>query len=365
MMKLGMFMQPLHHPGWDYHEMFAMDAEACIHADRVGYDEVWIGEHYSQKTEPIPNVLMFLSYLLPLTSRIALCTGTINLPNRHPAQVAGDIAMFDHLSKGRFRVGIGPGGLASDAELFKSNRPDRSQMLTNSWDIIQTLWNTEPPYEIDSPYWDITLKDTVNTELGIGLLLKPYQQPFPKPATSAMSPASGTAKLAGERGWELISANFNPINIVKTHWESYQKGAEAAGRTADIADWRITRSLFVADTNEQAEEYLARPENTLRRYFTYMIHHLTKLGFIQIFKTRPDMRDDEVTVDHCLKEMVIAGDAETVAARILKLTDELGPFGTLLTTYHEWDDADLWRRSMQLTAQQVMPIVNAEMMVPA
>jgi hypothetical protein len=29
-----------------------------------------------------------------------------------------------------------------------------------------------------------------------------------------------------------------------------------------------------------------------------------------------------------------------------------------MTTFHEWDDEALWRRSMELTAQQVMPRLN-------
>jgi alkanesulfonate monooxygenase SsuD/methylene tetrahydromethanopterin reductase-like flavin-dependent oxidoreductase (luciferase family) len=364
-MKLGMFMQPLHHDGWDYHEMYEMDAQACIHADAVGYDELWLGEHYSQRTEPIINSLMFLSYLIPLTKNIKLCTGTINLPNRHPAQVACDVAMIDHLSKGRFKLGIGPGGLASDAELFKSNRPDRGEMVTTGWDIIQQIWASEPPYEIESPFWDVKIRDTVNADLHIGFMPKPYQKPFPNVATSAMSPRSGTARTAGARGWELISANFNPVGIVQSHWDAYREGAASAGRVANPADWRVTRSVFVADTEEQAQAYLQRPDNTLRRYFTYMIRLLTNGNHIGLFKSRPDMRDDEVTVDHCLKEMVIVGDAASVSRQILALVDRLGPFGTLLTTYHEWDDERLWRRSMELTAQQVMPMVNAKMRLPA
>ena len=54
----------------------------------------------------------------PLTSRVRLCTGVLTLPQQHPAVVAGFAAMFDHLAQGRLVMGIGPGGLPSDFELF-------------------------------------------------------------------------------------------------------------------------------------------------------------------------------------------------------------------------------------------------------
>ncbi|MNH85954.1 3,6-diketocamphane 1,6 monooxygenase [compost metagenome] len=70
------------------------------------------------------------------------------------------------------------------------------------------------------------------------------------------------------------------------------------------------------------------------------------------------MTDEEVTVDHCIKEMVIYGDVNSVTEQLVAFSEQTGPFGTLMTTFHEWDDEALWRRSMELTAQQVMPRLN-------
>ena len=57
-------------------------------------------------------------------------------------------------------------------------------------------------------------------------------------------PVLGTARLAGERGWGLVSANFMPVGHAKTHWEQYCAGAEAAGRRPDRAQWRLARSSW-------------------------------------------------------------------------------------------------------------------------
>ena len=113
-MRLGLFMMPLHPPTRDYHRMLEEDLEAVVYADELGFDDVWVGEHFSSMTEPITSPLTFMAKAIPLTERVRLCTGVLNLPQQHPAVVAGFAAMFDHLAEGRFVMGIGPGGLPSD-----------------------------------------------------------------------------------------------------------------------------------------------------------------------------------------------------------------------------------------------------------
>ena len=98
-------------------------------------------------TEPITSPLTFLAKAIPLTKRVRLCTGVLNLPQQHPAVVAGFAAMFDHLADGRFVMGIGPGGLPSDFELFHLEDPmARGKMTLESIDIILKIWGGEPPY---------------------------------------------------------------------------------------------------------------------------------------------------------------------------------------------------------------------------
>jgi alkanesulfonate monooxygenase SsuD/methylene tetrahydromethanopterin reductase-like flavin-dependent oxidoreductase (luciferase family) len=354
-MKLAMFMQPTHSKGWKYHEMYAQDLACAIHADEVGFDEVWVGEHTSQRPEPITNALQFLSTLIPLTNRIKLCTGVVNLPQHSPARLAADVAMFDHMSKGRFILGIGPGGLASDSEVFGCDRKIGAQMMLSCYEMIRAIWNAQPPYDLSTSHHQVSIQNTVNHELQLGYMPTPYQQPFPRVATSAMSYLSSTAKLAGAQDWDLMSANFNTTATVASHWQAYVQGAQGAGHTPEPRNWRVARSVFVADSQAQAEDYLAQETCSLRVYFEYILNTLVSLNYIDIFKSRPDMTDAEVTVDHCIKEMVIYGDSKSVVEQFVAFSEVTGPFGTLMTTFHEWDNEALWRRSMELMVQQVMP----------
>ena len=96
-------------------------------------------------TEPITSPLTFLAKAIPLTRQIRLCTGVLNLPQQHPAVVAGFAAMFDHLADGRFLMGIGPGGLPSDFELFHlEDHMARGRMTLELIDIILKIWGERP-----------------------------------------------------------------------------------------------------------------------------------------------------------------------------------------------------------------------------
>src|SRR5215469_13454024 len=58
-MRLGLFMMPVHPPGRVLADTLAEDEEKALYADRLGFDELWLGEHFSATTEPIPAPLMF------------------------------------------------------------------------------------------------------------------------------------------------------------------------------------------------------------------------------------------------------------------------------------------------------------------
>src|SRR5262249_60515818 len=114
---------------------------------------------------------------------------------------------------------------------------------------------------------------------------------------AAMNPRSGMARLAGERGWGLISANFNANWVLHTHWQGYAAGAESKGARPDRAKWRIARSILVTDSAGQAADYLASAGNTIRDYYNYLFVQFTRTKNLQIFKTAPDLAPERVALE--------------------------------------------------------------------
>ena len=162
-MRLGMFMMPVHPPDRAMWSTLEEDADKSLLAEQLGYDELWLGEHFSASTEPFPSPMMFFANLLARTKHIHFGTAVINIPNHHPAIVAAECAQFDHMSKGRFLMGVGPGGLVSDFELFKN--PDhnaRNRMVVEAVDMIEKIWSQDPPYDLKGEFWNISIKDGID-----------------------------------------------------------------------------------------------------------------------------------------------------------------------------------------------------------
>lgn len=359
-MKLGTFMMPLHPPSRHPHETLKEDQEAILLADRLGFEEVFVGEHVTDLAENVTSCMMFLASVARATKRIKLGTGTINVPNSHPAAIAAQVAMLDHMLEGRFIMGISPGGLMSDAEVFGNFERNRLEMFVEGINMVLDIWKGEPPYNLSGKYFNVSTARSMIPEIGQGAILKPYQQPTPPIVVTAVAPFSKGVAAAAQRGWEPISANFLLPQWVKTHWDSYVEGCAAGNRTASAANWRVAKSIFVSDGDEKAAlRYAHTSEGPYHFYFKQLIRKLVGYGGrSNLFKADQSEPDESITADTIAPKLVIAGSVNSVVDQILALREEIGDFGTLLYAGHDWVDPALGRRSMELMAEQVMPRVN-------
>ena len=350
-------LYPIHPPGRDYTQTLKEDREAFLVADRLGYVEGFVGEHTTDVCETIPSSLSFIASLAHETKQIKLGPGTLNLPNSHPAQVAAHVSMIDHILEGRFILGIGPGGLRSDWEVFGNLDADRNAMFVECIDQILAIWAGDAPYDIEGRFWNISTRRTLLREAGQGVFLKPYQQPHPPIVITVVVPNS-RGLAAAARGWKPISANFIHPNWVATHWPTYREGCERGGHEAKGADWRVARSIFVADDEATARRYAYDVAGAYGFYFWNLMAKRRARGALDTFKHDVSMPDAECTVEYVLKHLVICGTAERVAEQIVDFRRKVGPFGTLLYVGHDWVDPALARRSLELMATEVMPRVN-------
>ena len=354
-----MFMMPLHPPGRNITETLAEDREAILLADRCGYSEAYVGEHVTDAAETVTSSMIFLASLISETKNIMLGTGTINMPNAHPAAIAAQAAMMDHMLKGRFIMGISPGGLMSDAEVFGNFGKDRNAMFVESINTVLKIWESDPPYDIDGEFWKISVGKTMLPEIGQGFIMKPYQRPHPLIVGTAVAPFSKGVTEMAKRGWQPISANFLMPEWVKTHWPKYVEGREAVGAVASPSEWRVAKSIFVADDEATAKRYGLEEGGPYHFYFKQLVRKMLNGGRSNLFKTDPNMDDALVTPDYVTKRLVLAGTVNSVVDQILAFREHVGDFGNLLYACHDWMDPALGKRSMELFANEVMPRVNA------
>jgi alkanesulfonate monooxygenase SsuD/methylene tetrahydromethanopterin reductase-like flavin-dependent oxidoreductase (luciferase family) len=358
-MNLGFFTMPIHPLGKDWRLSLREDREAFLLADELGFTEAYVGEHVTDQAENITSSVAFLAWIAAATRQIRLGTGTINMPNSHPATVAASIAMLDHMLDGRLIFGISPGGLLSDAELFGNLDADRNAMFIESINQVLEIWASKPPYNISGKYWNISTQKTLIAEIGQGLIGRPLQQPHPPVVVTAVAPFSRGVTEAAARGWDPISANFLMPTWVKSHWPKYVEGCQRVGRAADAGNWRVAKSVFVAKDAATAKAYATDPDGPYVYYYRSLLTKLKKSGRIELFKTRRDQPDEEVTLESVCDKLIIYGSPESVADQLLAFQEAVGNFGTLLYAGKDWKDRELGRQSMILMAEKVMPYVNA------
>lgn len=357
--ETGLFTMPIHPLDKDWRQSLAEDREAFLLADELDFTEAYVGEHVTDKAENITSCIAFLAWIAAATKQIRLGTGTVNMPNSHPAAIAASVAMLDHMLDGRFILGISPGGLLSDAELFGNLDFNRNEMFLEAINQVLAIWASEPPYNLKGKYWTVSTERTLVKEIGQGYIPGPLQRPHPPIVVTAVAPFSKGVTEAAARGWDPISANFLMPAWVKSHWPNYAEGCKRGGRAVDAANWRVAKSVFVADDAATAKAYATDPNSPYVYYYRSLFTKLKKNGRIELFKTRRDQPDDEVTLEMVCDKLIIHGTPDSVADQLLAFQDEVGTFGTLLYAGKDWKDRELGRRSMILMAEKVMPRVNA------
>ncbi len=160
------------------------------------------------------------------------------------------------------------------------------------------------------------------------------------------------------RGWEPISANFLLPKWVASHWPKYVEGCEQGNRPADPANWRIAKSIFVAEDDATARNYATDPNGPYVTYYNSLLTKMRRGGRLNLFKADQDMHDDAVTLEDVCSQLIFCGSPERVTDQILEFRETVGDFGQLVYAGHDWADAELGKNSMILMAEKVLPAVN-------
>jgi alkanesulfonate monooxygenase SsuD/methylene tetrahydromethanopterin reductase-like flavin-dependent oxidoreductase (luciferase family) len=354
--RYGMFIMPYHDPAKPLGQCYDEDLELIVRAEELGFCEFWIGEHHTMKYENIVMPEIFIARALGETRRIRMGPAPVCLNQHHPAHVAGRLAFLDHLSKGRLNLCFGAGSVSADQELFGAEPKEASAMVDEATDMILRLWSSEPPYEIEGKFWTIRLKKSVDEETGIGYIHKPLQMPHPPIAMPGTSFNSPSMRTAGRRGFQSFGHCLITGNVLADQWKTYASAAVEAGRQPSRADFKVARSIFLADSTQEARR-LART-NSLGKNFEYIGRLFDKGSGRRVYKRDQSMSDVDCNMDYLMGEQIIAGSPDEVLRRLLLLVEETGPFGTLVLMSYDWDDKQSWLRSMELFAKELMPALN-------
>ncbi|MEW6298214.1 MAG: LLM class flavin-dependent oxidoreductase [Thermodesulfobacteriota bacterium] len=353
-MKAGVFMMPSHPPERSFYDGHVWDLQHLELCDQLGFHEAWIGEHFTAPWEPNPAPDLLIAQALLRTKNIKLAPGAHLLPYHHPVELAHRVAYLDHMAQGRLMFGVGTSGLPSDWKLFNvdGTAGENRRMTQEALDIILKLWASEEPFEYKGRYWTVnrigTMLDTLKFHL------KPYQKPYPPIGIAGLTPRSDTLKIAGEHGFMPMSVALSN-SYLKTHWQAVEDGAEKTGRVPSRRDWRVSREVYIAETDKEAREK-AINGMLCRVYREYLMPLFKSFGMLSLFKHHPEVPDADVTPEYLVDHSWLVGSPRTVVQKLGDMYEETGGFGCLLVlTFDQSENQEGWANSQRLLMEEVMP----------
>ncbi len=336
-MRFGLFLAPFHRVGENPTLALDRDLELITRADRLGFDEAWVGEHHSFARELIANPLLFIAAAAQRTRRIKIGSGVTSLPYHHPLMVADDIVQLDHMTRGRAMLGVGPGALTSDAYMMGINPLDQRRRMSESLEAIVALLEADAPVSRESDWF--TLREA-------RLQMASYSEPYPPIAVATVNTPSG-AQLAGRLGLGLLSLTAIEHEAFERTWAWTEEAAGEARQTVDRANWRVTVPIHIAETREQAIREVE--EGFLRRAYGGDGSGESAAG-------EQNLGTQGASIHEPIERgSVIVGSPEDAIAFVERMVDRSGGFGCLLGLAHEWASTENTHKSLELWARYVMP----------
>lgn len=122
----------------------------AIHAEDLGFDDVWVSEHIIVPRDKFPRSPLFydpvlsLTWVAAVTKRVRLGTSVLVLPMRHPLPLAKELATLHNFSEGRLILGAGVGWLEQEFAALGVPFGERGRRLDEGLAMMRAVWTQDP-----------------------------------------------------------------------------------------------------------------------------------------------------------------------------------------------------------------------------
>jgi F420-dependent oxidoreductase-like protein len=147
--------------------------EAIKEADRLGFDSAWTAEAYGS------DALTPLAWWGSHTERIRLGTSIIQMSARTPAATAMAAMTMDHLSGGRFILGLGASGPQVVEGWYGQPYPKPLARTREYVGIIREIIRRDGPVEHHGEFYDMPYKGGANLGKPLKSTIHPHRKEIP------------------------------------------------------------------------------------------------------------------------------------------------------------------------------------------
>lgn len=111
-------------------------------AESLGFAGVWVTDALG-RGRPTVDPLLLLALIAAETRKIELGTSVLQVPLRHPVELAHRVQSLNLLSGGRLRLGVGAGSTAADFQAVQADYEGRFRRLPEALEIMRRSWRGE------------------------------------------------------------------------------------------------------------------------------------------------------------------------------------------------------------------------------
>ena len=295
--------------------------EQVCYAERLGFSDVWLTEHYFTGESVYNDSLLFASALAVKTSRIRIGFAVVQMPFHHPVRLAVQLALLDNLSHGRIDVGIGKGTVYNEYEFVGHGlrSHDSRERMEEAVEILERAWR-EAPLTYDGKFYKVHVPE---------LRPRPVKRPGPPLWRSVISPGSFTA--CGKLGVPILTARL-PVPRIKERWALYQAGLQAGGHDEAtqkrlLAQSALWRNVYVAESDAQAEDELAALLTETRHHMMHMREAYNPPDFAPGPETLNPWTDPKVSDGEAIPYVLSTGSLYGSPSRVRNQVAELAEVG--------------------------------------
>ena len=243
-MDFSLFYLPTYRAGFakSLNGFFGELAESVKLADRLGWARVLTTEHhFHYYGGAVPNPAVILAAWARETKHIRLSAGVSLVPLRHPLQVAEDYALVDHLSEGRFDMGVSRGFVPHEFEAFGVSQAETAERVMEGLDIIKKFW-AGAPFAYQGKFTRFPK-------------IEPWPRTFQReiPIWIAASNDLASFERVGAGGYRLMMNQYpmSFASLVEKH-ATFQDAYAKAGHDPAKRRSAIAFLVHLADTEERA-----------------------------------------------------------------------------------------------------------------
>jgi F420-dependent oxidoreductase-like protein len=217
--------------------------ETIAEAEKLGYDSIWTAEAYGS------DCLTPLAWWGAKTSKLGLGTAIVQMSARQPAATAMAAMTLDHLSGGRFRLGLGVSGPQVVEGWY--GRPFAKPLArTREYiGILRDIWARQGPVTNDGPHYPLPLPDGTGLAKPLKSSIHPLREDIPV-YLGAEGPKNVALCAELCDGWlAMLLCPDNEHMFSEYLDEGFAR--EGARRTRDEFDIAATVPFIVCDDVQQ------------------------------------------------------------------------------------------------------------------